>query len=307
MRIIFMGNPEFAVPVLQKIIESKHHLLAVVSNPPKKMGRGRLSRYTPIGDFSRKNGIPLIHPDALGSSLFQDKIRLLKPDLFIVVAYKILPKSLISIPNYGALNLHVSLLPQYRGAAPIQWALMNGDKTTGISIFQIKPEVDTGDILFQKAYPINENDNMYTLGMRLCISGSMYMIQIIDEIDEGIIRAVPQDSNKATSAPKITKEMTIINWSWPAKKIHNWVRGLSPFPGMVTKIKNKNFRIFATKLYPGLANNIGEIFLVNKKELIITTGHGLLSLLEVQIEGKKKMKIQNFLNGNSLVQGERLI
>lgn len=307
MRIIFMGNPEFSIPVLQKIIESKHHLLAVVSNPPKKMGRGNLYKYTPIGDFSRKNDLLLIHPDELDSNLFQDKIRALKPDLFIVVAYKILPISLINIPNYGALNLHASLLPKYRGAAPIQWALMNGEKTTGITIFQIKPDVDTGDILYQKEYTINENDNMYSLGMRLCVSGSKYIVKTIDEIHKGKIIAVPQDSNKATSAPKITKKMATINWSWSAQKIHNWVRGLSPFPGMVTKYKNKNLRIFKTKLYPGLATNIGEIYLINKKELIISTGNGLLSLLEVQLEGKKRMDIQNFLNGNLLVQGERLI
>lgn len=306
MRIIFMGNPQFAVPVLQKIIDSKHHLLAVVSNPPKKMGRGNLSKYTPIGDFSRKKGLPLIHPETLGSSLFQDKIKALKPDLFIVVAYKILPSSLINIPKFGALNLHASLLPKYRGAGPIQWALMNGDKTTGITIFQIKPKLDTGDILFQKEYQISESDNMYSLGMRLCNKGSKYIVKIIDEIYEGKIRAVPQDSNKATSAPKITKEMTKINWSWSAQKIHNWVRGLSPFPGMVTKYKKKNLRILRTELYPGLATNIGKIYLINKKELIISTGDGLLSLLEVQLEGKKRMDIQNFLNGNLLDQDERL-
>lgn len=301
-----MGNPKFSIPVLQKIIKSKHQLLAVISNPPKKMGRGSLLSYTPVGIFSKENNLPLIHPDSLGSSIFQEKIKKLKPDLFIVVAYKILPSSLINIPLYGALNLHISLLPKYRGAGPIQWALMNGDKITGITIFQIKPDVDTGDILFQKEYPIKETDNMYSLGMRLCIKGSTHILSVIDKISLGSVKSIPQDGNKASYAPKITKEMLRINWSWPAYKIHNWVRGLSPSPGMVTGYRNKNLRIFETEIFPGIAKDYGEIYSSDKKKIIVSTGKGLLSLLEVQIEGKKRMSIQDFLNGNLLEEGERL-
>ena len=301
-----MGNPSFSLPALEKVIESNHELISVVSNPPKKMGRGKYFNYTAVGEYAKRNNISLIHPKSLDSKIFLEQLKALEPDLFVVVAYKILPKSLIEIPLYGSVNLHASLLPKYRGAGPIQWALMNGDTSTGVTIFQIKPDVDTGDILLQKKIGIKKEDNMLSLGMRLCTEGAKLLMTVIDKIENNDINRIPQKKIGVTLAPKITKAMTFINWSWSAKKIHNWIRGLSPFPGMITKYNNKNLILFKTELFPGKESRIGEVIISNKKQLVISTGDGLLSILEIQLEGKKKLLINEFLNGNSIISGSRL-
>jgi len=306
MRIVFMGNPNFSLPALEKVIESNHELISVVSNPPKRMGRGKNKKYTAVGEYAKRKKIPLLNPEALNSKSFSEKLKSLQPDLFVVVAYKILPQSLIEIPKYGSVNLHASILPKYRGAGPIQWALMNGDSSTGVTIFQIKPDVDTGDVLSQKIIEIKDEDNMLSLGMRLCTEGAKLLITVIDKIENDDIIRMPQNKLGVTLAPKITKEMTIINWSWSAKKIHNWVRGLSPFPGMMTKHNNKILRFFKTELFPGKESEIGEVVRSNKNQLVVSTGKGLLSIIEIQLEGKKKLLISEFLNGNTIMLGSRL-
>ena len=306
MRIVFMGNPNFSLPALEKVIESNHELISVVSNPPKRMGRGKNKKYTAVGEYAKRKKIPLLNPEALNSKSFSEKLKSLQPDLFVVVAYKILPQSLIEIPKYGSVNLHASILPKYRGAGPIQWALMNGDSSTGVTIFQIKPDVDTGDVLSQKIIEIKDEDNMLSLGTRLCTEGAKLLITVIDKIENDDIIRMPQNKLGVTLAPKITKEMTIINWSWSAKKIHNWVRGLSPFPGMITKHNNKILRFFKTELFPGKESEIGEVVRSNKNQLVVSTGKGLLSIIEIQLEGKKKLLISEFLNGNTIMLGSRL-
>ena len=306
MRIVFMGNPNFSLPALEKVIESNHELISVVSNPPKRMGRGKNKKYTPVGEYAKRKKIPLLSPKRLNSKSFSEKLKALQPDLFVVVAYKILPKSLIEIPKYGSVNLHASILPKYRGAGPIQWALINGDTSTGVTIFQIKPDVDTGDILSQKIIEIEDEDNMLSLGMRLCTEGAKLLIPVIDKIENDDILRMPQNKLGVTLAPKITKEMTFIDWSWSAKKIHNWVRGLSPFPGMITKHNNKILRFFKTELFPGKESEIGEVVISNKNQLVVSTGKGLLSIKEIQLEGKKKLLISEFLNGNTIILGSRL-
>jgi len=306
MRTVFMGNPEFAIPTLKALQHSNHDLVAVVSNPPTPMGRGRALRSTAVGQFARDQGFPLIEPRSLRSQDLNKQLTALTPDLFVVVAFKILPKSLIDLPRFGALNLHASLLPQYRGAGPIQWALMNGDRTTGVTVFQITPDVDTGDILLQQEIAIATDDTMWTLGMRLCEAGAGLVIDAMDALETGSISGRPQDPALATPAPKITKEMTLIDWSWPAEKIHNWVRGLSPFPGMVTTVGGKQFRIYKTAVLNRNGNAPGTIVELHNGSLVVATGDGLLSLLEVQIEGKKKMPVADFLRGATLKAGDRL-
>ena len=306
MRTVFMGNPEFAIPTLKALQHSNHDLVAVVSNPPKPMGRGQALMSTAVGKFAKDQGFPLIEPQSLRSQELHTQLTALNPDLFVVVAYKILPKSLIDLPRLGALNLHASLLPKYRGAGPIQWALMNGDTTTGVTVFQITPDVDTGDILLQHEIAIGADDTMWTLGMRLCEAGAKLVIEAMDALETGSISGTPQDPALATPAPKITKEMTLIDWAWPAEKIHNWVRGLSPFPGMVTTIGGKQFRIYKTAVLNRNGNAPGTIVELHNGSLVIATGDGLLSLLEVQIEGKKKMPAADFLRGATLKAGDRL-
>tara|TARA_B100000959_G_scaffold141897_1_gene148954 strand:- start:1549 stop:2475 length:927 start_codon:yes stop_codon:yes gene_type:complete len=306
MRTVFMGNPEFAIPTLKALQHSNHDLVAVVSNPPKPMGRGQALMSTAVGKFAKDQGFPLIEPRSLRSQELNTQLTALNPDLFVVVAYKILPKSLIDLPRLGALNLHASLLPKYRGAGPIQWALMNGDTTTGVTVFQITPNVDTGDILLQQEIAIDADDTMWTLGMRLCEAGAKLVIEAMDALETGSISGTPQDPALATPAPKITKEMTLIDWAWPAEKIHNWVRGLSPFPGMVTTMGGKQFRIYKTAVLNRNGNAPGTIVEFHNGSLVIATGDGLLSLLEVQIEGKKKMPAADFLRGATLKAGDRL-
>ncbi|MED5218727.1 MAG: methionyl-tRNA formyltransferase [Candidatus Neomarinimicrobiota bacterium] len=306
MRTIFMGNPEFAIPTLKALQQSNHDLVAVVSNPPKPMGRGQALMSTAVGKFAKDQGFPLIEPRSLRSQELNKQLTTLNPDLFVVVAYKILPKSLIDLPRFGALNVHASLLPKYRGAGPIQWALMNGDKTTGVTVFQITPDVDTGDILLQQEIAISADDTMWTLGMRLCEAGAKLVIEAMDALETGSISGKPQDPALATPAPKITKEMTLIDWAWSAEKIHNWVRGLSPFPGMVTTIGGKQFRIYKTAVLDRNGNAPGTIVELHNESLVIATGDGHLSLLEVQIEGKKKMPAADFLRGATLKAGDRL-
>ena len=302
-----MGNPAFAIPTLKAIMQSNHELVAVVSNPPKQIGRGRSLSYTPVGKFSKENAISLIEPQNLFSDELKSKLNILKPDIFIVVAYKILPDTIIAIPKYGALNLHASLLPKYRGAGPIQWALMNGDKKSGVTIFQIKPKVDTGDILLQKEVDIFNDDNMLSLGNRLCEYGANMMIEVLNTIEEeGQVSGIRQNPKLATPAPKIRKNMTRINWSWTSQKIHNWVRGLSPFPGMSTNYKGKRLRVFKTSIQSGIKLSPGTIIEAEGDRLIIATAEGGLRIHELQLEGKKRMKVDDFLRGNKIQPGDFL-
>ena len=306
MRIIFMGNPEFAIPTLKSLKNSNYNVVGVVSNPPKPMGRGRKLSSTAVGNFAKEHGLNLVEPKSLKSIDFNESLLELKPDIFVVVAYKILPKSLIKIPKFGAINLHASLLPKYRGAGPIQWSLMNGDKNTGITVFQIQPKVDTGNILLQRKMKILDEDNMYSLGMRLCESGSDLVLKALDGIRDGEIKGKPQNPSFASPAPKITKDLTKINWSWPASKIHNWIRGLSPFPGMYSSINNKKFRIFKTCVEKNPENIPGKVIQANQSILKVSTGDGALSLIDVQIEGKRKMSVADFLRGANIKIGDYL-
>ena len=302
-----MGNPDFAIPTLEAIIQSKHELIGVVSNPPKHMGRGRNLSHTPVGQFSKDNDLTLLEPQSLDSHELKNKLIDLEPDVFVVVAYKILPKDLINIPKFGSLNLHASLLPKYRGAGPIQWALMNGDKTTGVTIFQIKEKVDAGDILMQKEINILEDDNMLSLGIRLCTHGADLMINVLNKIETNEqANGVVQDSRLATPAPKIKKDMTIINWNWKSKKIHNWIRGLAPYPGMSTIYGGKRLKIFKTSFQSSVVMNPGTIIEAQDDRLLIATGEGSLRIYELQIEGKKKMHVSEFLRGNKIKIGEKL-
>jgi methionyl-tRNA formyltransferase len=307
MRVVFMGNPQFALPTLTALLSSQHDVVGVVSNPPKPMGRGRKLKSTAIGQFAKENDLNLLESSTLKSDEFHNQLTELNPDVFVVVAFQILPKSLINLPKFGALNLHASLLPKYRGAGPIQWSLMNGDKISGITVFQIMPSVDTGDILLQEKMDIFPNDNMLTLGMRLSTIGANLVVNALDGIEAGSLQPIIQNNNNATHAPKITKEMTIINWSWAAEKIHNWVRGLSPHPGMSTTLKGKRIRIFNTRVVDeGIILGDGIVFKADSEEIFVDTSEHLLAFSEIQLEGKKRMSVSNFMKGNNIQMGDKL-
>ena len=300
MRTVFMGNPEFAIPTLESIQKSRHELLAIVSNPPKPIGRGRLLKSTPVGQYAKDNKITLIEPDDLNGTEFKQQLINLDADLFVVVAYRILPKGILEIPTHGSINLHASLLPKYRGAAPIQWALMNGDISTGVTIFQIDKKMDTGDILFQKQIEILKDDNMLTLGNRLCKYGAGFIVDIINKIEKGSVQRIKQNQESVSFAPKINKKMLIINWNWDSKKIHNWVRGLSPYPGMYTLLNGKSMRIYKTIVKNSSICKPGEIVEVNQDCILVGTGKNLIGLLEIQLEGKKRLKVEEFIKGANI-------
>ena len=308
MNLVFMGNPAFAVPALEKLAASDYKIVAVVSNPPQKMGRGKKMRETAIAIKAKSMGLDVIQEQDLKSGHFVSKLKELDADLFVVVAFRILPNSLITIPKLGSINLHGSLLPAYRGAAPIQWALINGEDETGLSTFFIAPKVDTGAVICQDKLPIHPNDNYGTLSERMGILGSVLLVETINLIESGSASAIKQNDNQATLAPKITKDMTIIDWSRPARELHNLVRGLTPTPSATTIIKGKQIKIQETRVDNddnGSNYLPGEITAIKKSIVSVQTGKGHLLIHRVQLEGKKTMDISSFMNGFSLNTGDR--
>ncbi|MBL7014034.1 MAG: methionyl-tRNA formyltransferase [Candidatus Marinimicrobia bacterium] len=308
MRIIFMGNPAFAIPSLKRLMESSHNVVAVVSNPEKRMGRGKTLSHTPIGQFAIENNLNLIQASSLYDPELHSQLLELKADLNIVVAYRILPQKLIEIPKTGSVNLHASLLPKYRGAAPIQWALMNGDHETGISTFFIEKKVDTGKIIHQQSIPIDTKDDYDSLSIKLSELGSNLLLKSIDEIESGKNMGIIQDHSQMTRAPKITRQMTQIIWNESGEKIANWIRGLSPKPGMFTQYKGKLIRLFNCEWVNERNKELspGHIYNVDNAFIDVVTGNGLLRIYEVQLEGKRRMTIQDFLAGNRIEKGEYL-
>ena len=301
MKVAFMGNPSFALPSLENLIRSRHEIIAIISNPPKPMGRKRILNHTDVGKFALQKNIELIELDSFDNDEVYKKIVSLNPDIFVVVAYRILPEKYISIPKLGSINLHASLLPKYRGAAPIQWALMNGDKTTGVSVFQIEKKVDTGKIITQKTIDIDKNDNYETMSNKLSTIGAEALIKSLDFIEKGNVNFIKQDISSVTKAPKISKNMLRIKWNWSAIKINNWIRGLSPNPGMITTFQNKTIKIFKSAIIDAHSKNTpGKIKFEKNNSLEIYTGKGLLSILELQQEGKKSLPVEQFLRGANI-------
>ena len=302
-----MGNPYFAISPLKKIIDSQHDLVAIISNPPKPMGRKKVLKYTDVGKFALDHNIKLIELDSFDDQKIYQEVASLNVDLFIVVAYRILPTNYLEIPKFGAINIHASLLPKYRGAAPIQWALMNGDEFTGISIFQIEKKVDTGKIIFQDTIKIENEDNFETLSIKLSKLGGEALIKSLDMLYKGKINLIIQDNSQFTRAPKINKDMLKIDWSWPGEKINNWVRGLSPYPAMYTIYKEKKIKIFKVKLLKEISkpSHPGKIDIVDSKKLIVHSKNYMVSILELQQEGKKRLKIEDFLKGFIIDKGQK--
>ena len=296
-----MGNPKFALPSLESLLQSKHEIKAVVSNSAKPIGRKRALKHTDVGSYALQNNIELIELDSFNNNAIYKKLCSLNVDIFVVVAFRILPEDYISIPKFGSINLHASLLPSYRGAAPIQWALMNGDKTTGVSVFQIEKKVDTGKIITQAKIDIDKNDNYEILSNKLSKVGAGALVEALNNLEKGEVDYNKQDNSLVTKAPKISKEMLRIQWEWPAAKINNWVRGLSPKPGMMAIFQNKRIKIFKTLVLDDKLKGVpGKIKATAKSSLEIYTGRGLISILELQQEGKKCLPIDQFLRGNRI-------
>lgn len=298
MKIIFFGTPKFAIPSLEKILNSGHNLLAVVTSTDKEKGRGLKTSFSDVKDFALKNKIEILQPNNLKDESFINELKKINADLFIVVAFKILPFEIYSMPKFGSFNLHASLLPKYRGAAPIQWALINGETKTGVTSFKLEQKVDTGNIYLQKEMLIDNEDDYGKLYDRLSILGSDLILETISIIESGSYKLINQDNSFATPAPKIIKDMCKIDWNKSAKEIHNLVRGLAPFPTAFFIFKNKNYKIFKTEINYQIKLKPEEIF-QTKNELIIGCSENSINILEIQKEGKKRMLIEDFLRGFS--------
>ncbi len=301
MNIIFMGTPDFAIPSLKILLNSNHKILAVVTQPDKERGRGQKLSFTPVKQFAVENNISVYQPEKLKGNLeFAEQMKSLNPDLFVVVAFRILPKEIFEIPKYGSFNLHGSYLPKYRGAAPIQWALINGETETGLTTFKLAEKVDTGNIYLQEKVKINPDDNFESLHDRMSELGAKLVIDTINLIESGNYKLKQQDDSLSSPAPKINKETCLIDWNKSAEEIHNLVRGLSPYPGAYFNFSNKVIKIFKSKVMTG--KNLKPFqFYQSKEELLIGCGKDALSILEIQQEGKKRMEIEEFLRGFSFI------
>jgi methionyl-tRNA formyltransferase len=299
MKIVFMGTPDFAIPSLKILIENEHQILAVVTTPDKERGRGQKITFTAAKQFAIENNIPVYQPEKLkGKSEFVEQMKSLNPDLFVVVAFRILPKEVFEIPKFGSFNLHGSFLPKYRGAAPIQWALINGDEETGLTTFKLAEKVDTGNIYLQEKVKINPEDNFESLHDRMSLIGADLVLRTVQQIENGNIELYQQNDSLASPAPKITKEICLIDFNKSAEEIHNLVRGLSPQPAAFFNYNYKVIKIYKTEIVKD-ANLKPFQFHQTKTELVIGCGKDALRILEIQQEGKKRMNTEEFLRGFS--------
>lgn len=309
IKVVFMGTPEFAKCSLEKLVESKYNVVGVFTNPDKPSGRGMKLKPSAVKEYAKKNNIPVFQPVKLRNN--EEVINILKelePDIICVVAYgKILPKEVLDYPRFGCVNVHGSLLPKYRGAAPMQWAIINGEEKTGITTMYMDEGMDTGDMLLKEEIKIEEEDNLESIHDKLMNIGGNLLVKTLDKIVDGSIVREKQ-LNEYTLAPMITKEMTKIDFSKTSREIFNFVRGLSPFPGtyMVDEMGNK-YKVYKVRVVDNnevseemIENNksVGTIVKVSKNELVISTSDGYINILEIQPPNSKRMNISAFLNGN---------
>lgn len=308
LRIIFMGTPEFAVASLQKLVENQsedpaYEVVAVITATDKPQGRGRKIAYSPVKEYALSQDIPVLQPPNLKNPTFLDELRSYQADLQVVVAFRMLPEVVWDMPRLGTFNLHASYLPQYRGAAPINWAIINGETETGATTFMIRHEIDTGSILFQEREPIHPDDTAGTLYERLMHKGANLVLRTVRAIAEDDYTLAPQEAvEDLREAPKLHRETCRIDWHQPAEIIRNFVRGLSPYPAAWTKLNDKQCKLFKVT-NTGQSNNTlspGEYETDNKTYLHIQTQDTLLAVEDLQLEGKRRLTIDEFLRGNSL-------
>jgi len=298
MKIVFMGTPDFAVESLKALIESEHEVCAAITVPDKKQGRGLTIKSSAVKLYASANNIPVLQPDRFKDQTFIDQLKSYSADCFVVVAFKILPREIFTIPKLGTLNVHASLLPAYRGAAPINWAIMNGDTETGVTTMLIDAKVDTGDILLQGKVKIENSMSAGELHDILAQKGADLLVKSLNKLSKGEIQSLPQDNSKATKAPKINNEVGLINFKSPAQTVHNQIRGLSPYPGAYSFIKGKKIKILKSKIATELeSGNAGKVISSGNDSFIVSCALGSLQILEVQLEGKRVMNSRDFLNG----------
>jgi methionyl-tRNA formyltransferase len=298
LKIIFMGTPAFAVPTLEKLMDAGYEIAAVVTAPDRLGGRGKNQLLeSDVKKFAAAQGLLILQPEKLRNPEFVETLQNLKPDLMIVVAFRMLPEMVWSIPRLGTFNLHGSLLPKYRGAAPINWAIIKGEKETGVTTFLLDKAIDTGQILLQQSIRIEETDNAGSLHDKMMLIGADLVLATVQQLESGNVRALAQKEEESSHAPKIFKETCQIDFTKSGKELYNFIRGLSPFPGAWTLMGDKELKILETLFHPKQTNmNPGE-WTVRNQKLEFGTVDGVLEVLSLQPEGKKRMSVREFLNG----------
>lgn len=310
MRIVFMGTPDFAVGSLQALCESgKHEILAVVTQPDRPKGRGNKLLQTPVKEYALAQGLTVYQPQKVKTPEFVELLHELQPELIVVAAFgQFLSKEILELPKYGCINVHASLLPKYRGAAPIQYAIIKGEKESGVTIMQMDIGMDTGAMLDKVVVPIAENTTMGELHDALREQGAALLLEVIDKIAAGTAVAEPQDNEQATYATLLDRSMEHIDWSKTAQEVHNLIRGFNPAPSTFTKLPNgKSLKIWGSKMTDkSSAAAAGTVIATGKHSFFVACGEGVLEITEVQPESKKRMPAQVFLNGRGVQEGDLL-
>ncbi len=307
LRIVYMGTPEFAVEALRCLVEGGYNVVGVITMPDKPAGRGHKIQYSPVKQYALEHNLPLLQPEKLKDEAFVQALRDWKADLQIVVAFRMLPEVVWNMPRLGTFNLHASLLPQYRGAAPINWAVINGDTETGITTFFLKHEIDTGEVIQQVRVPIADTDNVGIVHDKLMALGGRLVVETVDAILSGEVKAIPQEEmavvGEFRAAPKIFKETCKINWNQPVKRIYDFIRGLSPYPAAWCELTDAAGETVAVKVFE--AEKIEEVHQLlpgtivtdGKKYLKVAATDGFVGILALQLPGKKRLKTDELLRG----------
>ncbi|MGH8015052.1 MAG: methionyl-tRNA formyltransferase [Candidatus Zixiibacteriota bacterium] len=306
MKIIYMGTPRFAVPALAALSKTKHQIAAVVTGEDKPSGRGKKVQATPVKLEARELGLDVITLQSLKSDEFFGQLKEINPDLIIVIAFRILPERIFELPKHGTINIHGSLLPKYRGAAPIHWAIINGEKETGLTSFLLKKKVDTGDMILQEKTSIDGDDTYDTLSNRMSEMSGPFLLKSIDLIESGRVKLLKQDDKQASPAPKLTPENCQIDFGFPAKNVHNFIRGLSTTPGAYTYFRDQKIKLYKSHLPRNATTDPADsgTILPDKSRLLVKCAKSDIELLEVVPEGRQAMDGRSFINGFRPQAGE---
>ncbi|NCC09074.1 MAG: methionyl-tRNA formyltransferase [Bacteroidia bacterium] len=317
LRIVYMGTPDFAVEPLKRLVEGGYHVVGVITMPDKPAGRGHKIQYSPVKQYALDHALPLLQPDKLKDEAFLEELRAWKADLQIVVAFRMLPEVVWNMPRLGTFNLHASLLPQYRGAAPINWAVINGDTQTGITTFFLKHEIDTGEVIQQVAIPIKESDNVGVVHDNLMLLGGQLVVETVDAILLDQVHPIPQEemlpAGELRSAPKIFKETCRIAWTQSVKSIYDFIRGLSPYPGAWTEMVDAEGNTVVVKIFESEKvleaheQPFGSIRTDGKQRIEVAVDGGFIRITELQLPGKKRLKSDELLRGYRLTDACRMI
>lgn len=305
MRIVFMGTPDFSVPTLESLIQSCHQVVGVVTQPDKPKGRGKEIQMSPVKETALRHGISVYQPVRARDEAFVEEMRALKPDVMVVIAFgQILSRELLEVPAYGCINIHASLLPAYRGAAPIQWAVINGDKETGITTMMMDVGMDTGDMLEKTVVTLDEKETGGSLFDRLSLLGGELILSTLEKLEQGTLIRTPQEHEKATYVKKIPKSLGDIDWAMDAASIERLIRGLNPWPSAYTRWNGKMLKLWEAEVLPdsGLGR-CGEVLEADGDRLTVKTGDGVLKINSLQLEGKKRMDTAAFLRGYPVEAG----